>query len=240
MKIIAIVPAYNEQEAIVSVIKDLKSIQLDPSHDLSIMIINDGSKDNTSSVAKELQVDVIDLPVNLGIGGAVETGFKYAIRYEFDVAFQFDGDGQHKASEIKKIITPIINSEADVVIGTRFLSNSRGFKSTKMRRIGIKIFKWLNYMIIHQKITDSTSGFRAYNKNSMHFLADNYPTDYPEPESLVLLGKNGYRLKEVAVEMNERQEGTSSLSGFISLYYMIKVITAIIVSSFLPKKGQKT
>ena len=158
------------------------------------------------------------------------TGFIYAVHINYDIALQFDGDGQHNAKDIKKIIEPILRNEADIVIGSRFLSDTNGFKSTRIRRIGIKIFEIVNSILIRQHIKDNTSGFRAYNAKTIQFLAKNYPHDYPEPETIILLGKNKFKLKEVPVLMYERQGGTSSIFGFKSVYYMIKVILAILVT----------
>lgn len=228
MKILVIVPAYNEEEAISDVIKDLKTNF--PEGD--ILVINDGSKDNTSEVAKENGVMVVDLPANLGIGGAVQTGLKFALRSGYDIAIQFDGDGQHIASEIPKLIEPIKSNIADAVIGSRFLKESSSdFKSTFGRRIGIKFFEILNTILIKRHITDNTSGFRAYNRYVIEFMADNYPTDYPEPESVILLGRNRFRLIEVPVGMKERSCGKSSIFGFRVIYYMVKVTLSIIMTA---------
>ena len=143
----------------------------------------------------------------------MQAGFKYASRHGYDIAFQFDGDGQHLTSEIKPLLEPILKNDADVTIGSRFCVKTGGFQSTLLRRGGIKIFQLLNTLLIKQKITDNTSGFRAYRREAIHFLADQYPSDYPEPEAVLLLGRNGFRLKEVSVRMQERKEGKSSISG---------------------------
>ncbi len=238
MKILVIVPAYNEEDCIDKVIYDLKNTS--PNWD--VLIINDGSKDNTSTVARATKLAfVIDLVSNLGIGGAVQTGFKYAARHGYDIALQFDGDGQHIATEIPKLIDPIINNEVDVVIGSRFAISHSGWKSSVPRRMGIFVFTILNRILIRQKITDSTSGFRAYNKSALEFLAVNYPMDYPEPEAIILLGKNGYKLKEIHTDMKARETGTSSINYRRAVYYMIKVVLAILMTSIRPKirKGKK-
>jgi glycosyltransferase involved in cell wall biosynthesis len=235
-KILVIIPAYNEASNIVNVIEGVKA----ENPLWHIAVINDASKDNTEKHAEETgKAFVINLPCNLGIGGAVQTGFKFAKRYNYDIALQFDGDGQHKASEIYKLLEPIEREEADVVIGSRFCRLSNGFKSTIIRRIGIKLFEILNSCLIKQKITDNTSGFRAYNKKSISFLSDNYPTDYPEPEAVILLGRNGFHIEEVMVDMQERQSGVSSISGLKPAYYMIKVLLAIFVNTLRPKIMEK-
>jgi glycosyltransferase involved in cell wall biosynthesis len=232
MKTLIIVPAYNESKNIVAVITALK--KENPKWD--IVVVNDGSLDNTGEMAKNTgKAYVINLPCNIGIGGAVQTGFKFAKQYNYDIAIQFDGDGQHIASEINKILEHILKDESDIVIGSRFCKNHSGFKSTWSRRIGIKTFATVNSLLIRQKVTDNTSGFRCFNKAAIDFLAEYYPSDYPEPESVVLLGRNGFRITEVFTEMRERQNGKSSIYGLLSVYYMIKVLLAIIMTEIRPR-----
>nr|ACY24794.1 glycosyl transferase family 2 [uncultured organism] len=227
-RILIIIPAYNEEKNIAKVIQSLK----EANSDYECLVVNDGSKDNTQHEAEASGLaTVIQLPSNLGIGGAVQTGFKYAFYNDIDYAIQFDGDGQHLASEIPKILLPLQANEYDVCIGSRFVEKTQGFQSTFMRRIGIRIFELMSRVLIRKKITDSTSGFRAYNKQAIAFLAANYPTDYPEPETVILLGKNDFRIREVSVEMIERQGGESSISGLKSAHYMIKVILAMLMTA---------
>lgn len=227
-KILIIIPAYNEEKSIRNVILSIK--QANQNYDC--LVINDGSKDNTQAEAESAgQATVVQLPSNLGIGGAVQTGFKYASYKNYDYAIQFDGDGQHIATEIPKLLSPLQAGEVDVCIGSRFVEKTDGFQSTFMRRIGIRVFEIMNRLLIQKRITDSTSGFRAYNKAVIEFLAANYPTDYPEPETIILLGKNDFRIKEVSVEMEERQGGISSISGLKSAHYMIKVILAMLMTA---------
>ena len=227
-RILIIIPAYNEEKNIAKVIYSL--INANP--DYECLVVNDGSKDNTQREAEATGLGtVIQLPSNLGIGGAVQTGFKYAFYNDIDYAIQFDGDGQHLASEIPKILAPLKTNDYDVCIGSRFVEKTLGFQSTFMRRIGIRIFEWMSQVLIRKKITDSTSGFRAYNKQAIAFLAANYPTDYPEPETVILLGKNDFRIREVSVEMIERQGGESSISGLKSAHYMVKVILAMLMTA---------
>lgn len=231
MKTLVIVPAYNEAANISNVIDSVsKADKL-----FDILVVNDGSTDNTGQIAESTgKAFVINLPCNLGIGGGVQTGFKFAVMYDYDIALQFDGDGQHNISEISKLLSPIRKDEADVVIGSRFCEKNHGFRSTRLRRVGIRIFEFVNSILIKQKITDNTSGFRAYNKKTIKFLAENYPLDYPEPEAVILLGKNGFRLKEVSVIMDKRQGGKSSISGLTSFYYMVKVLLSIFVNFCRP------
>jgi glycosyltransferase involved in cell wall biosynthesis len=231
MKVLIIVPAFNEEDNIQNTILDLKTNT--PNYD--ILVINDGSKDQTSKLAKNSGAKVIDMPINVGIGGAVQTGFIYASKNDYDIAIQFDGDGQHKAQEILPLIAPILSKESDVVIGSRFLEKDNEFRSTFTRRIGIKFFELLNSVLIGQRITDNTSGFRAYNKTAIKLLANNYPEDFPEPEAVILLGKNGFKIKEIFSHMRERKGGVSSISATKSVYFMIKVTLSILITAIKPK-----
>ncbi|GAM11018.1 putative protein [Geobacter sp. OR-1] len=226
-EILVIVPAYNEEASIAEVIADLRSLQLP----LDILVVNDGSIDRTSAVARSQGVKVLDLPKNLGIGGAVQTGFKYADRLDYSVAVQFDGDGQHIAAEIPKLLATKRDNNANVVIGSRFMGWSEGYRSTFVRRFGIHLFDAVNSILIGQRVTDNTSGFRAYDSRAISFLARHYPVDYPEPEAVILLGKNGFRLAESSISMRERQGGTSSISGLRGIYYMVKVLLAIVMTA---------
>lgn len=231
-KVCIIVPAFNEEANIEGVIRALHTCN----SDWRIVVINDASTDNTKAVATATGLaEVITLPCNLGIGGGVQTGFKYAVNNGFDIAIQFDGDGQHVASEIDKIITPIIEGQCDTTIGSRFLAvDADNFRSTATRRVGIKFFQYLNSLIIRQKITDNTSGFRAYNRDALCLLANDYPEDYPEPEAIILLGKCGFRIMEVPVLMKERTGGESSITALKSIYYMIKVTLSILITAIRP------
>ena len=224
MKILIIVPAFNEEGNIHGVIKKIR----EASSEYDIVVINDCSTDRTESTAKSLGVEVISLPINLGIGSTVQTGFKYAFQNKYDIAVQVDGDGQHNPAHINALIEPIKQNEADVVIGSRYIKK-KGFQSFFLRRLGIRIFKFLNNILLRQNITDSTSGFRAYNAKSIELLKDNYPSDFPEPEAIVMLKKRKFRMREVPVEMEVRDKGVSSITGIKSIYYMIKVTIAIFI-----------
>ncbi len=230
-----IVPAYNEAKNIAPLIQKLK--KADDSWD--ILVINDGSTDSTSELAKATgKAEVIDLPFNLGIGGCVQTGFKYAKIHNYEFALQFDGDGQHKIEEISKLLTIVKNGEADVAIGSRFAQKHYGYRSSSLRRLGIKIFEITSYLMIRQKITDNTSGFRAYNKKTIKFLSEFYPTDFPEPEIVIMLGINKFKIKEIYTQMQKRQGGVSSISLAQSPYYMIKVLLAMFMASIRAKQIQ--
>lgn len=224
--ILIIIPAFNEAENISDVIREIEAIDLN----CDIIVVNDGSRDQTGAIAASM-VRVINLSSNLGIGGAVQTGFKYASRNGYRIAIQFDGDGQHIAAEIPKLLQSLDRKGAAMAIGSRFLEPHDGFRSTFPRRMGIRIFEMLNSFLIRQRITDNTSGFRAYNRAAIEFLAHNYPSDYPEPEAVILLGKNGFVLTEVFTMMRERQGGDSSIAGITGIYYMIKVILAVLMTA---------
>lgn len=232
-EICVIVPCYNEEASIAGVLRNLA----EHLPEAKVVVIDDGSKDNTIAVAEQSDnAVVLKLPVNLGIGGAVQTGLKYAARNGYRYAVKFDGDGQHKAEEIATLLKPISEQRADVVIGSRFVDEkSVGFKSTFSRRLGIKMFRWVNSLLIGQTITDNTSGFRAYNYNALQFLATHYPSfDYPEPEEVVLLGKNRFNIIEVSTPMEARTGGSSSISGYKSLYFMLKVMLAVLMVAIRP------
>lgn len=231
-KILIIVPAFNEAENIKEVILKLH----EENSTWDILVINDASTDKTSAIARATgHAEVVDLPINLGIGGCVQTGFRYARRKDYDFALQFDGDGQHSAEEIGKLIELVESGDADVAIGSRFRQKHDGFKSSFSRRIGIKLFEWFSFLLIRQRITDHTSGFRAYNRKAFSFLADHYPSDYPEPEVIILLGKNNFRIRETFTQMHERKGGVSSITLTKGPYYMIKVMLAMFMSSIRSK-----
>lgn len=222
-RVLLVVPAYNEAANIARVVSDLAA-QLP---EATVLVVNDGSQDQTSTIARATaSCVVVDLPCNLGIGGAVQTGFKYAASRGYDVVVQVDGDGQHKADEIRGLVAALEGDRFDMVIGSRFLG-IESFRSTAIRRVGIRIFEVVNSLAIRQRITDNTSGFRAYGREAIVFLARHYPVDYPEPEAVILMGRNGFKIREIPVAMEERQGGHSSIHGMKSAYYMVKVLLAI-------------
>ncbi len=225
-RICAIIPAYNEEANIVDTLRDLQSER----PDILPIVVNDGSKDRTATLARRPGVVLLSLPVNLGIGGTVQAGMKYAREHKFDMAIQFDGDGQHLATEIHKILEPLIKGESDVVIGSRFLEKTPGSVSI-YRRSGIRVLMSIIALVTGRKFTDSTSGFRAYGPTAIEYLADNYPQDYPEPEAIVDLHRHRFLLKEVSVTMVKRKGGKTSISPSTSVYYMTKVILATIVAA---------
>lgn len=224
MKALVIIPAFNEQESIVDVVRSVMVAGYD------YVVVNDGSTDATRSLCIEHGFNILDLPQNLGIGGAVQTGHKYALRNGYDVDVQFDGDGQHDANCISSLIEEVERG-ADLVIGSRFLTKEGGFRSTALRRVGILwISKWIS-LFTGQTVSDPTSGFRASGKRAIALYSHSYPTDYPEPESIVLARRSGLVIRDTSVIMHERQGGKSSIGGLSSLYYMIKVSLSIAILS---------
>jgi glycosyltransferase involved in cell wall biosynthesis len=229
-KILIIVPAYNESKNIDKLLNSLSRTEYD------VCVINDDSTDNTSEVCQKFKFcTVIDLPFNLGIGGAVQTGYLYAYKNKYDIAIQMDGDGQHDCRYINDLLSPIINKKVDMVIGSRFLE-SKGFQSSFLRRIGIRYFSVITRILTGKNITDTTSGFRAINSKLINVFAFDYPRDYPETETNILTLLKGYRVIEVPVIMNKRQEGKSSISSLKSIWFMVKVSLAIFIDLFKSHK----
>ena len=229
--ILVIVPCYNEEEAIASVVADLTNVRAQYGLRLDVLVVNDCSRDKSLAVIQQLDCLYLDLPVNLGIGGAMHSGYRYAYSHGYDIAVQMDGDGQHPAEELIKILQPIIERKADIVIGSRFIEKS-GFQSTAIRRVGIRYFRWLNELLIHKTVHDSTSGFRAFNRRTIEVANDYYPDEYPEPESIVQFGLYNLQILEVPIIMRERQGGVSSINSSQALYYMLKVSLGILFTYF--------
>jgi glycosyltransferase involved in cell wall biosynthesis len=226
-KTLVIIPAYNEEGSVGKVIEELRTLL--PQAD--ILVVNDGSTDLTSEIAKSKGAIVLNLPFNLGIGGAMQAGYQYAYGKGYDIAIQVDGDGQHDPKEIPKLLRALNEGKVDMVIGSRFLGDSE-FKSSLMRRIGISIFSRVISTIAKQKITDPTSGFRAANRKAIQLFASNYPQDYPEPEAVVLLHQCRLKMGEIPVGMSRRYSGESSITRIRSVYYVVKVLLAIFVDCF--------
>jgi glycosyltransferase involved in cell wall biosynthesis len=224
MKLLIIVPAYNEEESLPHVLKDIREHVLEA----DVLVVDDGSIDRSAAIARQQQVDVLKLPFNLGIGGAMQAGYLYARKHSYDLAVQFDGDGQHIAREIGKLLVPLQTGQADLVIGSRFIGDDL-YKPSVYRKIGMLVFSSILSRIIGTPVTDTTSGFRGANRQVIEFCARNYPDDYPEVEALVLLHKAGFRIVEVPVRMRERFGGRSSITAVRSAYYMVKVLLAVFV-----------
>ena len=224
MRYLIIIPAYNEESNIEQVIRNIQKICVDADY----LVVNDCSSDTTVCKLKELDASYISAPVNLGIGGAVQAGYKYAREYDYDIAIQVDGDGQHDVSYIQQMINYIETKEADIVIGSRFI-NREGFQSSELRRTGINILSILIFCMCGKRVKDVTSGFRAVNRQFIDIYANDYPDDYPEPEAIVTAVLYGGKIKEIPVIMRERISGKSSINLKNSIYYMIKVTLAIII-----------
>jgi glycosyltransferase involved in cell wall biosynthesis len=226
-KKIAIVPALNEERSIGGVVDEIRAS--DP--ELDVLVIDDGSHDRTAAVAEAHGARVVRLPFNLGIGGSVQTGFRYASEHDYDLAVRLDGDGQHDPSQIERIVAPVVAGDVDICVGSRFVGEE-GFRSSRSRRIGIRILAGTVSLLTRQRVTDTTSGFQALNRKAIDLFADDYPHDYPEVEATVLLHKHRLRLCEVPVQMRERAAGRSSITALRSIYYMAKVLLAILVGIF--------
>jgi glycosyltransferase involved in cell wall biosynthesis len=224
---IAIVPAYNEERNVGRVLDELRAF--DPG--LDVVVVSDGSVDGTARVAREHGAHVVQLPFNLGIGGAVQTGFRYAYEHGYDLVVRCDGDGQHVPGELPKVLEPVLADRADIAVGSRFAGGD-GYRSSATRRVGIRLLALVVSAIARQRVTDTTSGFQALNRKALVLFAADYPHDYPEVEGLVMTVKHRLRLEEVPVAMREREHGRSSITAARSVYYMTKVLLALFVGLF--------
>lgn len=227
LRCIAVVPAHNEERTVASVVDEIR--RFDPG--CEVVVIDDGSTDRTAVMAEREGAHVVRLPYNLGIGGAVQTGIQYAHDHGFDLAVQVDGDAQHPPSEIPKLLAPILEDRADLVIGSRFLGTG-DYDPPFSRLLGIKLLARLVSLIVRQRVTDTTSGFRAMNRRAIRLFAADYPHDYPEVEATVLVFRHRLRMVEVPVRMRMRTSGSSSITFRRSAYYMLKVVLALFVGLF--------
>jgi glycosyltransferase involved in cell wall biosynthesis len=223
-RVLVIIPAFNEEKSLPNVIAGICRHR-----GVDVVVINDGSHDLTPEVALQAGAQVINLPFNLGIGGAVQTGYLFAFKSGYDVAVQVDADGQHNPEDLLKIVLPVVRGEADMVVGSRYVEET-GYRTPMVRKMGMLVFSAVVSFINGQRLHDTTSGYRAVNKKVIEFFADNYPTDYPEVEALVVLSKNGYSIKEVPVTMSHREHGQSSITPLKSVYYMVKVLLAVFMN----------
>jgi glycosyltransferase involved in cell wall biosynthesis len=227
LRTLAIVPAYNEEHSIGTVLEEIRAAD----GDLHVVVVNDASEDGTAAIAARAGAAVLNLPFNVGIGGAMQTGYQYALEHGFELAIQVDGDGQHDPREIGQVLEPILDGRADLVVGTRFVKGG-GYRGTPLRRVGIRIFAGIVSLMVGQRVSDTTSGFRAVNRRALRLFAAEYPHDYPEVESMVLLSRHGLRLVEVPVQMRVRETGNSSITALRSVYYMVKVLLALFIGLF--------
>ncbi len=232
MRVLVIIPCYNEEKNLERVITRLKK----EAADVDYLIVNDSSTDNSELVCKNLNYNYITLPVNLGIGGGVQSGYIYAKDHNYDIAVQMDGDGQHNPAYLQHVIKPVANGELDMCIGSRFITKE-GFQTSFLRRLGISILSTIIKILCNKRVKDVTSGFRACNKELIDYFAKNYAQDYPEPEAIISAVLGGWRVGEAPVIMDERIAGTSSISPLKSVYYMIKVSLSLIV--FRITQGRK-
>jgi glycosyltransferase involved in cell wall biosynthesis len=226
-RVVAVVPAFNEAGAIGRVVEEIHAF--DPSFD--VVVVDDGSTDATAAVAEASGASVVSLPFNVGIGGAVQAGFRYALAEGYEIAVRLDGDGQHDASELSKLLTPLERGEADLVIGSRFVDPGGSYRPPLARRIGIRVFARLVSLLGGQRVTDTTSGFLALDRVGIQLFAAEYPHDYPEVEATLVALRSGLRLSQVQVDMRERETGASSITFVRSLYYVVKVTLALLVAS---------
>lgn len=237
---VAIVPALNEEDAIANVIDEIRAF--DPG--LDIVVVDDGSTDGTARAARARGARVLRLPFNLGIGGAVQTGFRFAFEQGYDIVVRVDGDGQHDPAQLGYVLEPVLNGDADIAVGSRFAGNAAsGYRSSRSRRLGIRLLAWVVSRIVRRRVTDTTSGFQALNRQGIALFARDYPHDYPEVEATVMVFRHRLRMVEVPVEMRERAAGRSSITTLRSVYYMVKVLLAIFVGLFrrnvVPREASK-
>jgi glycosyltransferase involved in cell wall biosynthesis len=224
---VAVVPAYNEAEAVGAVIEEIGAFD----SGIDVVVVDDASTDDTAAVARAHGATVLRLPFNVGIGGAVQTGFLYALEEGYETAVRLDGDGQHDAAELGKLLAPLERGEADIVIGSRFVEAGGSYRPPLARRIGIRLFARLVSILGGQRVTDTTSGFMAIDRVGIELFAAEYPHDYPEVEATLVAVRSGLRLAQAQVEMRERETGSSSITFVRSLYYIVKVTLALLVAS---------
>ena len=221
-----IIPAYNEEKTIAGVVRGVREL----GQRYQVIVVNDSSRDNTTRNAEAEGAIVVELPVNLGIGGAVQTGFKYAFDHGFDACVQVDGDGQHRPEDIPGLVDRLFGEDLDMVIGSRFLGGD--YRVPFMRALGIRVISWFLRLTTGLTVRDTTSGFRAINRRVTEFFSKYYPQDYPEPESLLVARLKGFKVGEVPVDMRYREFGISSITPILAVYYMTKVLLAMFIDLF--------
>lgn len=227
MKKLIIIPAYNEEDCIENAVRRIQ----EEASGFDYVIINDCSQDKTREICERNGFNIVNLPINLGIGGAVQTGYQYAAIKHYDIAVQMDGDGQHDAKYLDQMAEFMVRENLHMVIGSRFIEKE-GFQSSAARRVGIRFFSWLIRFLTGSVITDPTSGMRMVNREIIKLYAEDYPKDYPEPESVVTILKMGKQVREIPVQMRAREGGISSISLKNAGYYMIKVSMAVLIAAW--------
>lgn len=232
---LVIIPAYNEAQNLPALLRRVRDLY----PELDVLVINDGSADETEKVVSQFPVRLLSLPCNLGVGGAVQTGLMVASQERYDFAMQVDGDGQHPPEEISKLINALSQSGSDMVVGSRFL-DSEGYQSTPIRRMGIQVFSWMLSALCQVRVTDATSGFRIWNRNAIEVLANEYPEDYPEVEVILMLRQANLRISEVSVNMLPRAGGQSSIGRMEAFSYMIKVPLAILMNLLSKREARSS
>lgn len=238
-RIAVVIPVFNEEKNIENVLREIQALRPSfPQWQIVPIVVNDGSEDRTAEILDKIAAfygaHAITLPINLGIGRAVQTGFKHAITIGADVTLQLDGDGQHPAEQIPRLVEPVLSGETDVAVGSRYLPGASGNVSTPLRQMGTFFFSMLLRGLVGVRIKDTTSGFRAFSFEATEFLSRYYPDDYPEVEAYVPLARRGFRIVERAVQMRPRGGGRSSITAFRSLYYMFKVAFATAIDRVRP------
>lgn len=224
-RVLAIIPSFNEEASLPTTLRELTEFR----PDIDIVVVDDGSSDDTSKIAMDMGVDVVRLPVNLGVGGAVQTGYLYALRHGYDVAFQCDADGQHRPDQVEFLISPVLSGEYDVVLGSRFLKDT-GYKAPIARSSMMWLLRTLISAAIGQPVTDTTSGFRAYNRRAIRFMTMNCSCDFPDIDAIVRVVRSGFRFREISVPMRERVAGKSMFTPWRATYYMIRSLMGILIS----------
>jgi hypothetical protein len=230
VRALAIIPAFNEADAIGKVVDEV--LAFDPG--LDVLVVDDASHDGTRERARQHGARVLRLPFNLGIGGAVQAGFRYAALKGYDVVVRVDGDGQHDPAELGPLMAVVLSGRADICVGSRF-AEGEGYRSSATRRIGIRVLASTVSLLTRQRVTDTTSGFQVLNRKAILLFAQDYPHDYPEVEAAVMMHKHRLRLLELPVRMRERAAGKSSIRGAHTVYYMAKVMLAILIGALRRK-----
>ena len=225
LRVLAVIPAYCEERSIVAVVRSIRGLSL-----YDILVINDGSPDDTGEAARKAGAIVLNLPCNLGIGGAVQASFMYALANDYDAIVRLDGDGQHEPADIERLLEPLRNGTADAVIGSRFLGETT-YRASFLRMTGIRFFRVLVNLFTGYKVTDPTSGFFAISRRLMQFYSVQYPSDYPEVDSYILMHRLNIKAVEVPVRMYGREKGKSSITPFRAIYYMVKVTLSFLINS---------